>query len=124
MVLVHNMSGYCSWWETPRQTRADRGGPKCPRNRKKMTEVNIDELQQACYVSLSSPPASPEAERLLHNIIDIITITEQHKRARQPIHLAAFKSAVGLIVGDLLVGLQTSEAGWSYSDSQIASNDS
>ena len=78
-----------------------------------MTEVNIDELKQARYMSLSSPPASPEAERLLHNIIDIITITEQHKRARQPIHLAAFKSAVGLIVGDLLVGLQTSEAGWS-----------
>ena len=79
-----------------------------------MTEVNIDELQQARYMSPPSPPAFPEAERLLHNIIDIIAITEQRKRARQPIHLAAFKSAVGLIVGDLIIGLQTSEAGWSF----------
>ena len=79
-----------------------------------MTEVNIDELQQARYMSLSSPPASPEAERLVHDIIDIITITEQRKRARQPIHLAAFKTAVGMIVGDLLVGLQTRDTGLSY----------
>jgi hypothetical protein len=79
-----------------------------------MTEVNIDELQQARYMSLSSPPAFPEAERLLYNIIDIITITEQRKKARQPIRLAAFKSAVEMIVGDLLVELQTRDRGLSY----------
>ena len=79
-----------------------------------MTEVNIDELKQARYMSLTSPPVSPEAKRLVDSIIDIITSTEQRKRVRQPIYLAAFKSAVGAIVGDLLVGLQTSEAGWSY----------
>ena len=79
-----------------------------------MTEVNIDELKQARYMSLTSPPVSPEAKRLLHNIIDIITSTEQRKRVRQPIYLAAFKSAVGAIVGDLLVGLQTRDTGLSY----------
>ena len=76
-----------------------------------MTEVNIDELKQARYMSLTSPP---EAKRLVDSIIDIILSAEQRKRARQPSAAAAFKSAVGLIVGDLLIGLQTREVGWSY----------
>jgi len=79
-----------------------------------MTEVNIDELKQARYMSLTSPPASPEAKRLVDSTIDIILRTEQRKRARQPSAAVAFKSAVGLIVGDLLIGLQTREVGWSY----------
>jgi len=79
-----------------------------------MTEVNIDELKLARYMSLTSPPVSPEAKRLVDSSIDIILNTEQRKRARQPIAAAAFKSAVGLIVGDLLIGLQTREVGWSY----------
>ena len=79
-----------------------------------MTEVNIDELKQARYMSLTSPPVSPEAKRLVDSIIDIILSTEQRKRARQPSVAVAFKSAVGLIVGDLLIGLQTREVGWSY----------
>jgi hypothetical protein len=66
-----------------------------------MTEVNINELKQARYMSLTSPPASPEAKRLVDSIIDIILNTEQRKRARQPSATVAFKSAVGLIVGDL-----------------------
>ncbi|XDZ69459.1 hypothetical protein AB8878_06035 [Alphaproteobacteria bacterium LSUCC0226] len=37
-----------------------------------MTEVTIDELKQARYMSLTSPPASPEAKRLVSSIIDII----------------------------------------------------
>jgi len=79
-----------------------------------VTEVNIDELKQARYMSLSSPPASPEAKRPVDSIIDIILNTEQRKRARQPNAAVAFKLAVGMIVGDLLIGLQTKEAGWSY----------
>ena len=79
-----------------------------------MTEVSIDELKQARYMSLTSPPASPEAKRLVDSIIDIILGAEQRKRARQPVAAVAFKSAVGLIVGDLLIGLQTREVGWSY----------
>ena len=79
-----------------------------------MTEVNIDELKLARYMSLTSPSASPEGKRLVDNIINIILNTEQRMRARQPGAAAAFKSAVGLIVGDLLIGLQTREVGWSY----------
>jgi hypothetical protein len=37
-----------------------------------MTEATIDELKQARYMSLTSPPASPEAKRLVDSIIDII----------------------------------------------------
>ena len=49
-----------------------------------MTEVSIDELKQARYMSLTSPPASPEAKRLVDSIIEIILSAEQCKRARQP----------------------------------------
>ena len=99
---------------TPGQTRADRGIPGHTRNRKTMTEININELQQARYMSLSCPPASSEAKSLVDNIINIILKSERRTRARTSDHVIAFKSAVGLIVGDLIIGLQTSEAGWSY----------
>jgi hypothetical protein len=79
-----------------------------------MTEININELQQARYMSLSCPPASSEAKSLVDNIINIILKSERRTRARTSDHVIAFKSAVGLIVGDLIIGLQTSEAGWSY----------
>ena len=46
--------------------------------------------------------------------IDIFLSTEQRKRARQHSHLVTFKSAVGMMVDDLLIGLQTREVGWSY----------
>ena len=65
-------------------------------------------------MSLSSPPASPQAKSLVDNIINIILKSEQRTRARKSDHAVAFKSAVGLIIGDLIIGLQTSEAGWSY----------
>ena len=79
-----------------------------------MTEININELQQARYMGLSCPPASPQAKSLVDNIINIILKSEQRTRARKSDDAIAFKSAVGLIVGDLIIGLQTSEAGWSY----------
>jgi len=86
-----------------------------------MTEINVDELKQARYMSLSSPPASPKAKRLVDDIIAIIQSTEQRKRARQPNAAIAFKSAVGMIIGDLLIGLHTSDAGWSYLSLSTAS---
>ena len=61
-----------------------------------MTEVSIDELKQARYMSLTSPPASPEAKSLVDSIIDIILSAEQRKRSRQPSAALAFKSAVGV----------------------------
>jgi hypothetical protein len=79
-----------------------------------MTEININELQQARYMGLSCPPASSQAKSLVDNIINIILKSEQRTRARTSDHAVAFKSAVGLIIGDLIIGLQTSEAGWSF----------
>ena len=79
-----------------------------------MTEININELQQARYMGLSCPPVSSQAKSLVDNIINIILKSERRTRARTSDHSIAFKSAVGLIVGDLIIGLQTSEAGWSY----------
>ena len=37
-----------------------------------MTEINIDKLKQARYMSLTSPTASPVVKRLVDSIIDII----------------------------------------------------
>ena len=48
-------------------------GPGHTRNRKTMIENNIDDLRKARYMSLSCPPASPEAKSLLEDIINIIT---------------------------------------------------
>ena len=79
-----------------------------------MTEININELQQARYMGLSCPPASSQAKSLVDNIINIILKSEQRTRARKPDDAIAFKSAVGLIIGDLMIGLQTSKAVWSY----------
>jgi len=79
-----------------------------------MTDINIDDLRNARYMGLSCPPASPQARRLVNSVIDIILREEQRKRARKSEDAAAFKSAIGMIVGDLLIGLQTREAGWSY----------
>ena len=73
-----------------------------------MTEININELQQARYMGLSCPPASSQAKSLVDSIINIILKSEQRTRARKPDDVIAFKSAVGLIVGDLIIGLQAS----------------
>ena len=78
-----------------------------------MTEISIIELQKALYMSLSCPPASSEAKSLVDSIINIILKSERRTRVRKSDHAIAFKSAVGLIIGDLMIGLQTSEAGWS-----------
>ena len=60
------------------------------------------------------PPASPEAKRLVQDIVNIIAKSEKRQRARKADEVPVFKSAVGLIIGDLLIGFHTREAGWSY----------
>ena len=50
----------------------------------------------------------------MEDIIDIITKSEKRQRARKADEVPVFKSAVGLIIGDLLIGFHTKEAGWSY----------
>ena len=69
-----------------------------------MTEVNIDELKQARYMSLTCPPAFLEAKRLVDSIIDIILSSEQRNRARQPSIKTNETSSLNYcfrIVGDL-----------------------
>ena len=79
-----------------------------------MTENNINDLRKARYMSFSCPPASPEAKSLVNDIINIIAKSEKRQRARKADEVPVFKSAVGLVIGDLLIGLHTREAGWSY----------
>ena len=79
-----------------------------------MTENNIDDLRKARYMSLSCPSAPPEAKGLLEDIFDIIAKPQKRQRARKADEVPVFKSAVGLIITDLLIGFHTKEAGWSY----------
>ena len=65
-------------------------------------------------MGLSCPPASSQAESLVDNIINIILKSEKRQRARKSHEVPVFKSAVGLIIGDLLIGFHIREAGWSY----------
>ncbi|MEX0504569.1 hypothetical protein AB3X55_13345, partial [Alphaproteobacteria bacterium LSUCC0719] len=71
-------------------------------------------LTKAGFLELACPPASPEAKALVNDIINIIEQSEQRQRARTAEHNAAFRSAVGLIVGDLLIAMEEREHGWSY----------
>ena len=79
-----------------------------------MTDHDINEIADARYMGLMCPPASPEAKALVNDIIKIIEQAEQRQRARKAKDMAAFRSAVGLIVGDLLIAVEVKEHGWSY----------
>ena len=84
------------------------------RNRKTMSDHDYDELKNARYMSLSCPPSSPQSKALVGAIIDIILNTEERRRARTPDNAVSFQDAVGKIVGDLLIGHEVQDAGWSY----------
>jgi len=79
-----------------------------------MTDHDITEIADARFMGLMCPPASPEAKALVNDIINIIEQSEKRQRARTAQHNAAFRSAVGLIVGDLLIAMEVKERGWSY----------
>ena len=79
-----------------------------------MTDYDITEIADARYMGLMCPPASPEAKALVNDIINIIEQAEQRQRARLDQHEIDFRSAVGLIVGDLLIAIEVKEHGWSY----------
>ena len=72
-----------------------------------MTDHVITEIADARYMGLVCPPALPEAKALVADIINIIEQSEQRQRARMAEHNAAFRSAVGLITGDLLIAMET-----------------
>ena len=79
-----------------------------------MTDHDITEIADARYMGLMCPPASPEAKALFVDIINIIEQAEKRQRARKVEDKAAFRSAVGLITGDLLIAMEVKEHGWSY----------
>ena len=79
-----------------------------------MTDHDITKIADARYMGLMCPPASPEAKALVADIINIIEQSEQRQRARKAKDKAAFRTAVGLIVGDLLIAMEVKEHGWSY----------
>jgi len=79
-----------------------------------MADYDIKEIADARYMGLMCPPSSPEAKALVNEIINIIEQAEQRQRARKAKDMAAFRSAVGLIVGDLLIAVEVKEHGWSY----------
>ena len=76
-----------------------------------MTDYDINEIADARYMGLMCPAASPEAKALA---ADIIEQAEKRQRARKAEDKAAFRSAVGLITGDLLIAMEAKEHGWSY----------
>ena len=90
------------------------GRPGYTRNHKTMNDVDIDELRQARFIGLMCPPASPQARALVDHVIHVIAQTEKRRRARKTDDLSAFKTAVGLIVGDLLIAIMSKEPRWSY----------
>ena len=79
-----------------------------------MTDHYITEIADARFMGLMCPPTSPEAKALVNDIINIIEQAEQRQRERKAKDQAAFRSAVGLITGDLLIAMEVKEYGWSY----------
>ena len=75
-----------------------------------MTDHDITEIADARYIGLMCPPSSPEAKALVNDIINIIEQAEQRQRARKAKDKAAFRSAVGLITGELLIALVVTTA--------------
>ena len=72
-----------------------------------MTDHDITEIADARYMGLMCPPMSPDARALVTDIINIIEQAEQRQRARKAKDKSAFRSAVGLIVGDPLIAMET-----------------
>ena len=79
-----------------------------------VNDHELNDLIDARYMGLSCPPSSPQAHVLVDSITQIITKVETRKRKRKKDTEADFRSAVGLMVGDLLIGVETKDAGWSY----------
>ena len=79
-----------------------------------VNDYELNDLIDARYMGLSCPPSSPQAHALVDSIIQIIIKVETLKRKRKKDTEADFRSAVGLMVGDLLIGVETKDAGWSY----------
>ena len=56
-------------------------------------------------MGLTCPSKSPEAKALVADIINIIEQSEKRQSARKEEDESAFRSVVGLIIGDLLIAV-------------------
>jgi len=79
-----------------------------------MTDIDLELLTNARYMSLMSSPASPQAKALVEDVITTITNIEKRKKARRAKDLSTFKNGVGLILGDLLTAALSKEPRLSY----------
>jgi hypothetical protein len=75
---------------------------------------DIEDIRNARYMSLYSPPTSDQAKQLTKVIIETIKATEQRQRKRKANDERAFQETVGLIIGDLLIGYEQEANQWSY----------
>ena len=64
---------------------------------------DVDELKDASFMALSSPPSTNEAKRFVDAIVLQIKSKETRKRARSAKAEKQFTFTVGLILGDLLL---------------------
>ena len=64
---------------------------------------DVDELKNASFMAFSSPPNTNEAKRFVDAIVLRIKSKQTRKRARSAKAEKQFTTAVGLILGDLLL---------------------
>ena len=64
---------------------------------------DVDELKDASFMALSSPPSTNEAKRFVDAIVLQIKSKETRTRARSAKAEKQFTTTVGLILGDLLL---------------------
>ena len=89
--------------------------PEYTRKRKDwVTMADFKEILEARYMTFSSLPTTNDALQLTSSVLDLLQSIEQRKRKRKANDEKAFREAVGLILGDLLLGFQQEENRWSY----------
>ena len=71
-----------------------------------MADIDINDLTQARFMGLMCPASSPQAKLLVNDLVDILIKTEQGKRARKADDMAASRTGVSLIIGDLLIAME------------------
>ena len=76
--------------------------------------AEIDDIRDARYIGLHSPPKTELSQKLVHQVIDCLKAQEHRERARQEEVEKMFAQSVGLILGDLLLGYQQEGNGWSF----------
>ena len=66
--------------------------------------AEFKDILEARYMTFSSPPTTNDALQLTSSVLDLIQSIEQRKRKRKANDEKAFREAIGLILGDLLLG--------------------